>query len=353
MKNYKIKNIIISNKVTINNALKKIQENGSKILCCVNKNNELKGIINDGDIRRAIIKKISLNTQIKKILNKNPVTANYSSSIDEIKRIFLKNKIDVLPVIKNKQIINIISKDDIININNQTSIVIIAGGEGKRLYPHTKKKPKILVKINKRLTIGDTLINNFISQGFDHFIFLLHHKSKKIKSHFINRYKNTSIDFVTERIPLGTCGGLSLLKKENLSKNFILINCDIATGIDFGSLIYFHENQKADLTIVTYQKKIDLPYGNINFDNYNLTSVEEKPDITFTINTGIYVINKDLLDYLDKNKKIDFTDFIKTLRNKNKKIKIYPSLEYWYDIGTPKDLIDFKCFLKTKSNVRF
>jgi dTDP-glucose pyrophosphorylase len=343
--NFKLKQILISENTSIKKGMEALQNSSKKILCITNKKKNLLGVVNDGDIRRSILKNNNLDLKISKIMNKNPITVDHKITNSEIKKIMVKRKIEVIPILKANKIYRVITFDEIISKETQkVDVVINAGGLGTRLKPLTTKHHKTLIKVNKKPIIN-YILKNFEKQGYTDFKFILNHKADQVRKFLINSKLKFNFEFINEKKRLGTCGGLSLIDFNSLSENFILINCDIISGIDFKSLISFHKNNNSDLTIVTSTKKIKLKYGSIKNEGFNMLSLKEKPEITFMVNAGIYVINKKSIKILKKNQKFDIPEFVKINKNKNKKIKIYPTNEYWFDIGSKDDLEQFKKFI--------
>ena len=343
--NLKLNSILIKDNTNLRTAMMQLQKSSKKMLCVINKKKNLIGVVNDGDLRRSILRNLNLDTKVSKFMNKNPIVANSNYSTDTLKKLMAKKGIDAIPIVKNKKVINIVLLDDIIlKETEKIDVIINAGGFGKRLKPYTVNKPKTMVNINNRPII-DYIIEGFYKKGFKDFTTIVHYKAKKIIDH-LNKSKKINYNFVKEKKPLGTCGGLSLLNEKNLSENFILINSDIISGLDFNNLCLFHKNNKALITVATSRKKMQLSYGSIKNIGFNMKSIEEKPEIEFTVNAGIYVFNKSCLKYIKKNKKFNIPDLLNILKNKKKNIKIYPTNEYWFDIANKDDLKNCSNFLK-------
>lgn len=341
-------NFIIKKNITILEAMKKMENSKKKIICLVDQKKNLKGIITDGDIRTALIKNISLKDKVEKILNKNPITAKYEMNLKEISNLIIKHKINSIPVIKKKKIIDVKTFEELIGSNLKNFDVIInAGGLGTRLLPLTKNKPKCLVKIHQR-AILDIIISKFKKFGFCKINIIINHYGQKIVHHCKKiKDKKLYFNFFNEKQPLGTAGGLFFFRKnKDISKNFIFINSDIISGINYKSLVNYHEEIGADLTVVSYKKKIPIEYGKILVKNMDLSRIDEKPTFEININAGIYIINKRCLNILKKEKKIDMNEFIARLKKNNFKVKIFPCYEYWFDIGSKDQLEECKKFIK-------
>jgi dTDP-glucose pyrophosphorylase len=348
---FNFQSILVNKNISVKEAMKILQESSKKILCVIDKKKNLLGVVNDGDIRRSLLNNNSLDLKICHVMHKKPITIDYKTPDNLIKKIMIKKKIDAIPVLKNKKILNILFFDEIFEVESEkTHIVINAGGIGQRLAPLTLKKHKTLLKINNK-SILSYIIENFINQGFKDFKLILRYKSDQILKYLKKKKLNLYFDYIKEKKPLGTCGGVALISKKSISQNFILINCDIISGIDFNSLLSFHKNSHADLTVVTSRKKIKLKYGSIENEGFDMLSLEEKPEINFMVNAGIYVLNKNCLKYIKINKKFDIPDLLKILQKKKKKIKIYPTNEYWFDIGSKEELNEFKKFNLNNKNL--
>jgi dTDP-glucose pyrophosphorylase len=344
----KYNNIIIKKKINLRQALSKLQENEIKMLCFVNKKNELVGAINDGDIRRAILKYQNLDLDLNKIINKRPITGNINLSDKDAYQIMKRKQIDYLPILKNRKIIEIkcLKNFELLKKNYNVSINVMAGGFGKRLKPYTNKLNKCLVLVTKKKRIIDYSLENVLKINFKNINFFLHYKKEQVKKYIRSKYKKFQSNFYYEKKPLGTIGGLSQLKINDDTDIFILINADVVCSIDFERLIDFHKSNKSDFTIVTSQKEIQLKYGLLENLNLNIDSIHEKPSLSFNINTGIYLFNPKLLKLIKKNQVMDAVSFIKLLKQNKKKIISYPIYENWFDLGTPEDLQQFKNFQK-------
>lgn len=342
----KISNYICDYKYSVKKAMLKLDSGGKRLLCVLNRN-KLVGVITDGDIRRAILKGLPGTAPVYTIMNKKPVYSSSNADLNVIRSLMQKNKIDTVPVVKNKKIVDIIHIEELFLNSEKSDVVILAGGFGKRLMPLTKKTPKPLVQIGKKKII-DHVIGKFISSGFTKLNLITYYKHSLIKKYLSKKYKDVTIKYFKEKKPMGTCGGLNLINKNEISENFLIINCDVISGINYNNLLSYHIESKTDLSIVSLRQKIPLPYGKVDFkkNNQEILSLDEKPLIEVNINAGIYVMNKKCLSLIKKNQKIDMPEFFKVLKKNNFNIKIYPCHEHWFDIGSHKDLKKYKTFLK-------
>ena len=336
-----LKKLISINNINLEQAIRKINKNGKKSLIIVDKNNKLKGVLTDGDIRHAIKKKIDLNTNLSKIYNKKPIyyETQQIKNLD-IKKIFLKNKIFVLPIVNiKKEIMDVIFLDDFLkkidkkNKKIQGDVFIMAGGLGKRLRPITEILPKPLIPVNG-LPIIQKIIQDFENYKINNYFISLNYKSSILKA-FLNELSiKKKFTYVNENKPLGTSGAIK--KVENIiSENFFLINADIYIDTDLKKIFDFHKKNINDLTVVAISKKITIPYGNCEYDkDNNLINIHEKPKINLSVNSGIYVCNKKIINLIPKNSFQNMDDLIKKCIKKKYKVRVYDlQKSNWTDIG--------------------
>ena len=333
-----ISKICIKPNTEIIKVIKILKITGKQLLLVVNKKKNLIGVITDGDIRKLILKKIRLNRTIEKYYNKNPKYLEKKKFTYKFaKNFMIKHRINVLPILNNGKVVKVILWKDIIeNIENLNNLdcVIFAGGEGKRLKPFTIVLPKPLIPFNEK-TFLDHVIDRFNFYKITNFNLILNYKSNIIKSYLKESKSKNNYKFFTEKKPLGTIGGLSLINKNKISNDFFVTNCDIILKTDIQKIYYSHLTNNNDLTMVLIKQKEKLAYGSCKISkNGNLKSIEEKPETTYLINSGVYLFKKSILDIIPKNKKIHFNQFVKDALKKNYKIGTYTLEEKnWIDIG--------------------
>lgn len=341
--------IKLNDKLTLKDILNFLQKSSKQIIYLVDNKNHLLGSINDGDVRRSLLKGNDLNTKIKKIYYRKTISLDKDLTNNEIIKILKKKKISSIPILKKGKVVKVLFLDDLLKNpyaeQKKIDVIIMAGGYGKRLLPLTKNTPKCLVQINKKYKIIDFLISNLIKHNLNKIHFLTYFKSTKIKNYITKKYKSKlNVFFYKEKNPKGTVGGLKVLfKNKNLSENFIVINSDVITDIDFSSLIKFYENNNNLFTVVTKLIKQKLSFGSIKNKSEILYNIEEKPTISYFINAGIYIFSKKFLNFIPtRTNKYDMTDLISKVQNKNKKIKIFHSYEDWHDVGTHEKLNELR-----------
>lgn len=336
-----MKKIIITKSNTLKDSLYKLNSTGEKCLIVVDSKNRLIGTLSDGDLRKNLLLGINLNEKISNIFNKKPTfVIKDKYDLEEIKKIFLKQKYDLLPIVdKNKKVIDYLTWSKVLSKNNKkkyiknnTSVVIMAGGKGSRLEPFTNILPKPLIPINNK-TLIENIIEKFEQQNFNNFSIIANYKSNILKAYFKEIRKN-NIKFQFEKKALGTASSINLLKKE-VSDTFILTNCDIITNIEYRDILDFHNKNKYDLTLLASSMNYQVPYGVLELDKIgNLKKIDEKPNTDFFINVGLYIFEKKIIKLIPKNKFFNMDDLIKMLINKKKKIGVFPiHNESWEDYG--------------------
>lgn len=307
----------------------------------VTKNRILLGSITDGDIRRWIINNSDLDVTAIEVANKAPRSLSEEKS-HKAQEIMIREKITALPIVNNRQeILSIAFLDQNMATNKRLldiPVVIMAGGLGSRLYPYTKILPKALIPVGE-VPIVEHIINRFRQYGASDYHLILNHKSGMIKAYFSDLCKDYQISFYVEEHPLGTGGGLSLLDFK-MADNFILTNCDILIREDYQKILEFHIENKNAVTVVCSVQNVQIPYGTIEINKGGMISaINEKPEYTFLTNTGMYIVNTEVLDFLPVDEPIDFPDFLSTLIERNIVVRAYPISEHnWLDMGQLDEL---------------
>lgn len=215
---------------------------------------------------------------------------------------------------------------------NTIPVVIMAGGKGERLKPYTDIIPKMLIPIGD-IPIIERIISNFVTFNFNNFFISINYKKDIIKAYFNTDY-SYKITLIEEDSPLGTAGSLFLLR-DKINSTFFVSNCDIIIDANYSEILKFHKNQKNKITVIAALKNYRIPYGIFNVDkDGNICSLEEKPNYEFWVNTGMYVIEPDIFDFLVEEKYYDMTDVLEEYIEIGNKVGIYPvTSDSWLDMG--------------------
>jgi dTDP-glucose pyrophosphorylase len=326
---------------SIVNIIKKLNSNKLKFKfqVALDKNFKVKGTITDGDIRRGILKHIPLSSSISKVMNKNYSSGKINDDINNV-RIFnglkITDKNPFLPIVNNKNILDsILAFSDFSNDNS--SILIMAGGFGKRLGKYTKDKPKTLVEVAGK-PILQYILDNIMASRIRDINISVYYKAEKI-SEFINKNNlSKKINIVYEERPLGTIGALGLLKSKKC-ESYIVCNADVIMDVPLDDFITFHNDNKNDITIGAAVHEHEVPYGVIKYDKLGqFSNISEKPKFKNFISAGIYAISKKTSLLIPKNKNIDIPEFFNIAKTAGYKIGVFPVHEYWTDVGIPEAL---------------
>jgi len=336
--------LFIRRGLTVKNAMKQMDITGRKILFVIDKENRLFGTITDGDIRRWILIDGDLNERVEKICNRTPICVKKDISKRELRKKILETGLGALPIIDSEgRIINIFFLNDLIKEELITGkkkadlnvpVVIMAGGQGNRLEPFTKILPKALIPICDKPAV-QVIMDNFLQYISGDFYLVLGHKSEMIKSYFNTIAINYQINYLHEGIkPLGTVGGLQLIPKK-FAQTFFLCNCDTIVKAKYDDIFTFHKQNEFDITIIGSMQHFMVPYGVMKINaGGELKEIEEKPEYSFLVNTGMYIIEKRVLQYIPKNRCFHIIDLIKRIKKNKHKIGVYPvSEKSWFDVG--------------------
>lgn len=321
------------------NVINNINNSQYQICFIVDDQGSLIGSIADGDIRRGLIEGHSIDSLASQIMNPNPISIFASQSKRQAQTIMSANQIKQLPVVnEDHQLVGLHLMDQILNLAlKENSILIMAGGFGKRMMPLTENLPKPMLKVAGK-PILEHIILNAKAQGFRKFIISLHYLGNLIIDHFGDGSNlDISIQYIHESEPLGTAGALSLIEPLP-SQPFIVTNGDIITDINFANLLHFHESNQSEATMAIKKYELQNPYGVVNTKGLEIISFEEKPIQISYVNAGIYALNPSSLKYLLVNEHCDMPDFFKKLSHEKHLITAYPIHEPWADVGRPIDL---------------
>jgi len=342
-----INDLLIKPTESILFALKQMDELRRKLLL-VSENHKYIGLLSIGDVQRAIINNRDLNGQVGSIMRNDYIVAQPETEINEIKQMMLNIRSEFMPVVDNeKNIVTVYFWEDIFGqIKPQPStsfnlpVVIMAGGLGTRLKPLTNVLPKPLIPIGEK-TMLEEIFDRFALYGCKNFYISVNYKADLIKYYIQNLKLPYKINFFTEEKPMGTAGSLSILKGI-ITQTFFVSNCDILVEQDYSEILAYHRENKNEITIVSALKHFPIAYGTIETgENGQLTALVEKPELTFKINSGMYILEPHLIDEIPDNGLFHLTDLIEKLQTKGRNVGVFPvSQNSWLDIGDWKEYLN-------------
>ncbi len=299
-------------------------------------------LLSIGDIQRAIIANVPLESPLEQILRERVNVARVGDSRERIITRMKERRNDFMPIVDDdKNIVDVIFWTDISTYKESRikspftlPVVIMAGGQGSRLRPLTNVLPKPLIPIGDQ-TMMEDIMDRFVECGCHDFYISVNYKADFIRRYFDNLDKpQYHVDYFQEDKPLGTAGSLHLLK-DRISSTFFVSNCDIIIDEDYSEILDFHRQNKNEITVVAALKNYSIPYGTLETGEGGLlTGLSEKPNLTFKINTGMYILEPHLINEIPSDRLYHITFLIEKLINEGRKVGVFPISEgSWTDIG--------------------
>lgn len=339
----KINTLFISKATSFKKAMQKLNETGERILFVVEEENCILGTITDGDIRKGIIRGLGFSDEVSKVMNCDFISlkANCPNIEEQCKQLMIEYEIDRIPILADQEkdiIVDVVSWIDVFGDKKipekqmayKNKVVIMAGGKGTRLDPFTRVFPKALIPIGDTPVI-ELIMNNFHSYGFIEFICTLNYKKEYLKLYLRENELSYNNDWVEEEKSLGTAGSLSLLK-DKIKDTFFVTNCDTLLDVNYADILDWHKEQKSLMTIIGCHNEINIPFGILELSDGRLDKMLEKPVHDVIINTGVYVMEPEVLSFISEDKHLDMNELIKCCAEK-KKVSVYPIYKGWVDIG--------------------
>lgn len=335
---------IIHPEYTVRQAIEKMTKNLLKGVVITDNNNIVLGLFTNGDMRSFFLKGGLLSANISEAMNHSPFLFK---NREEVLAERLKFDRVIYPIVDDdRHLLDVLDfnireiEQNFSDVLHNIPLVIMAGGKGARLYPYTKILPKPLIPIGD-VTITERIIDKFQKFGCNKVYMILNHKANMIKAYMNDIIKDYDLRFVDEERFLGTGGGLHLLKGI-LKTTFILTNCDTLLNADLECAYLTHKEKGNKITFICAMKNYIVPYGVIETDTEGrIHSMREKPDYSFLVNTGVYVIEPDVIDFIRPGEYIDLPDIAQRIIVKGFKVGVFPIPEKaWMDMGQFSEMED-------------
>lgn len=327
----------LSPDVLVRDAIDAIDRGKRKTSFIVDGERHLLGLFTDGDMRRFILRNGDMQQPVSTAMNPHPVVFHTRSEAIEARN---HERLVVYPIVDDKDVLldavfweEDWRKEHISEALADVPLVMMAGGKGTRLYPYTKVLPKPLIPIGD-ITISERIIDNFVRYGCNQVWMVLNYKANMIKSYYGDLQPPYSVQYVEEQKFLGTGGGLSLLKGK-IDSTFFVSNCDILVNADLECIYKTHKEKHNKITLVSVMKNMQIPYGVINLDhNGKIESMTEKPKFSFLTNTGVYVLEPEVMENIPDNHFIHLPEIVQQYLNAGEKVGVFPISENaWLDMG--------------------
>jgi len=325
---------IVSSSISLSDAINILDRVSIKILLVTSGTGKLVGTVTDGDIRRALVRRTTMDATVTEVMFTKPVVASYKDSKSTYLKKMKDSSVLQIPILNNGKVIGLETTDHLEkNKCTDTPVFLMAGGFGKRLMPLTEHVPKPLLKVGNK-PILETILEQLIQFGFNNFFISTHYKADMLKLHFGDGEDwNVNIQYIHEDKPLGTAGALGLLPKDLPGKQILMMNGDLLTKVDFGQLLNMHTESNGVATVCVREYEFKVPFGVIDVDGHCITRIVEKPVHQFFINAGIYVLDTSIINFVERDCYLDMPNLIELQIEEGKHVGLFPIHEYWIDIG--------------------
>ncbi len=333
------RNSLAKQDVSLVQAIQILDKASLRIALIVDDDGKLQGTLTDGDVRRALLKHLSLNTPVNQVMNPNPKTGEQDWTDIRILALMEQHDLLQLPLVdKARKVVGLVNLHDLLNKHRHDNpVFLMAGGLGTRLRPLTNNCPKPMLKVGDKPILEQILLN-FVEAGFHRFYISTHYMSEVIRDHFGNGEKwGVSIQYVHEVEPLGTGGALGLLPHDEIDLPMFMMNGDLLTSLNIHSFLEFHESHGSVATICVREYEHQVPYGVVSSDGSKVKSIIEKPVHRFFINAGIYLLSPELVRSVKPGTRIDMPFLLEQQIENSKIVSMFPVHEYWLDIGRMDD----------------
>lgn len=331
---------VLPSNANIRQAIHNLNQVAVKIVLVGNEAGELEGTISDGDIRRGLLKGLDLDSPIASIIHRNALVVPPEMGRDMVMQLMVANKIQQIPVVdEHRRVVGLHLWDEVSTPPTRSNVmVIMAGGMGTRLRPHTENCPKPMLSVAGKPML-EHIIERAKLEGFSHFVLAIHYLGHMVEGYFADGERlGVRIDYLREQTPLGTAGALGLLNPRPEAA-FVVTNGDVITDIRYGELLDFHVRHNAAATMAVRVHEWQHPFGVVQTQGVEIIGFEEKPVARSHINAGVYALHPDALNLLSGDTHCDMPTLFERLQAESKRTVAYPMHEPWIDVGRPDDLV--------------
>ena len=323
---------------SLQQAIRNLDESGLQIALVVSTDDMLVGTLTDGDVRRGLLRGLNLNSSIDSITYREPLVVPPQLGRDMVLQLMQANKIHQLPVVdEERHVVGLHLWDELMVPGRRPNLmVIMAGGQGTRLRPHTENCPKPMLPVGGKPMLGH-IIERARAEGFQHFMLSIHYLGHIIEDYFGDGSRwQGQIEYLREESPLGTAGAIGLLNPRP-EMPLLVSNGDVLTDIRYGELLDFHCHHGAAATMAVRLHEWQHPFGVVHTKGVDIIGFEEKPIALSHINAGIYVLEPSALDLLVAGEHCDMPTLFNRLRESGARTIVYPMHEPWLDVGREED----------------
>jgi dTDP-glucose pyrophosphorylase len=330
---------VLAESVNIGRVVSCLDQTALRIVLIIDEAGALVGTVSDGDIRRGLLKGCTLNSAVDEVVHRNPLVVPMDMDRELVLRLMMVNKIQQIPIVtEDNKVAGMHLWDSLTSVPKRNNrVVIMAGGLGSRLRPHTLSCPKPMLLISGKPML-EHIIEKASIEGFTNFIISIGYLGYQIENYFgAGDRLGVSIEYLREEEPLGTAGSLSLLNHQP-TQPLIIANGDVITEIRYGDLLEFHCRQKAVATMAVRMHEWQNPYGVVHINGVDVMGFEEKPTVRNYINAGVYVLEPRALSAMQYKTPCDMPTLLNSLRIDKGRVVAYAMHEPWLDVGRADDL---------------
>jgi dTDP-glucose pyrophosphorylase len=338
-KNLKWERALLSPTSLIKDAAEVLSDAALKIVLITDSNLKFIGTVTDGDIRRGLLRGLTLASPISAVINRNATTVPRSYEREGVLRLMLAKKIFQIPIVdEDSKLVGLHLWDEVITpAAHDNLMVIMAGGEGRRLLPKTEKVPKPMLLLGDK-PILEHIIVRAKANGINRFVLAIHHLGEVIEEYFGDGLSlGVKISYIKESFPMGTAGALGLIDPIP-TESIIVTNGDVITDINYSDILEFHTKNRASATIAIATHRWQNPYGVVKNAGIKYLGLNEKPILHFLINAGVYVLEPQAISTVKDHGFMNMTDLIEFLRQAESEVIVFPIYERWSDLGSHEDL---------------
>jgi len=333
------RNALINCDASLEQAIEVLDKAALRIALIVDEAGTLLGTLTDGDVRRALLRHLPLDTPVHQVMNTNPKTAGEDWTESRILVVMEQYEVLQLPIVDGDQkIVGLANLHDLLNKHRYDNpVFLMAGGFGTRLRPLTNNCPKPMLKVGDK-PILEQILQSFVDAGFHRFYISTHYMPEVIRDYFGNGEKwGVSIKYIHEDEPLGTGGALGLLPHDEIDQPLFMMNGDLLTSLNIHSFLEFHENHDSVATMCVREYEHQVPYGVITSEGAQIKSMVEKPVQRFFVNAGIYLLSPELVKSVKCGTRVDMPTLLEKQIDAGRSVNMFPIHEYWLDIGRMDD----------------
>jgi dTDP-glucose pyrophosphorylase len=329
---------VLRETVSIEDAIQCLNNTAFQIVLVVGDEGQLVGTVTDGDIRRGLLRGLTLQSPLAGITLRSPLVVPPEVKGDMVVQLMRANRIHQLPIVdENGRVVGLHLWDEIASPRaKQNLMIVMAGGLGTRLQPHTETCPKPLLPVAGKPML-EHILERAQGDGFTRFVIAVRYLGQMIEDYFGDGSRwGVEISYLREESPLGTAGALSLLKPRP-AESVVVTNGDVLTDVRYSDFLDFHLRNGATATMAVRLFEWQHPYGVVATQGIEITSFEEKPVYRSNINAGVYALRPEAFDSLRQGQRCDMPTLFQSIQARGNRIVVYPMHEPWLDVGRPSD----------------